>query len=228
MSNQRVNYKLVIAQHRWHLSFLGVVLLLSVVVLLAFVSRSRSGPITVDALSQRAQEFIANQQQSGNPLWRNKSTAVETPSVTTGSNIETDCFSFFPPFPIRSVEKVDIPGCLITVRVSSPPSRLTISNTQLSSSIAEHSAISMREVSTDTYQPINFTSEWYPPYKVFRDSQGVSYFSETDGRLLSVVFSETYNQEKIIAETLEQALSAISVKPQAEYQLEATNSNRLQ
>lgn len=200
------NYKLVLIVY---LIIIGVAL----IGLFVFSPIGRSGKVSKDTLSNRAQEFILSEQQNSNSIWKNKTvTTAETPPISKITKAETNCFSLALSIPVRSVEKINTAECLVTLRISSPPSRLTISLTPLDVPLEDHSAIVMRDATQETYSPLEFSTELYSQYKVYSDPQGVGFFAEVDNQLLSVVFSETADQAKIIQQTLSEVLIAMQIE----------------
>ncbi len=209
------NYPKQIFRHKLMLILVFVIVGVVLVGLLVSLPVGRSGKISKDTLSDRAQEFIQSEQQNSNSIWKNKTvTTSETPPASKITTVETACFSITLPVPIRSVEKNNVEDCLVTLRIISPPSRLTISLTPLSVPLKEHSAIVMRDANHETYTPIEFTSDLYAQSKVYSDPQGLGFFAEINHQLLSVVFSETADQEKIIRQTLLEVLTAIQIEKQ--------------
>ncbi len=216
--------------NRWRI-LLILILILTVLLVIFFTQfvGEKFGTVSVDTLSERSQEFIASEQQKGGSEWRNRWVAISaTPAVEKTASATTDCFRVIAPFPIRSIEKNDTKSCVTTFRISSPYSRVTISLSTLSTKLTEHSAVLMRESNTKSYTPIAYISQLFPIYKIYSDPQGVSFFADTNGELLSVVFSETSSQETIVQQSLPSILEAIQIIPKTERQLAATAANSLQ
>ncbi len=215
---------------RWRI-FLVVILLVIVLLVIFFTqfTGEKFGEVSVDTLSERSQEFIASEQQDGSSEWRNRWVATSaTPSVEKTTSATTDCYTVTAPFPIRSIEKNEAKACVTTFRISSPYSRVTVSVSPLQSKLTEHSAVLMRETNKKTYTPIAYISKLFPTFKIYSDPQGISFFAETNGELLTVVFSETTNQETIVQQSLPDILETIQIIPKAERQLAATAANSLQ
>lgn len=197
----------------------AVVVLICLVVVLVLVAGLRSinatvnGTIVVDELSQRAKEFVEAQRRDTASSWQSKQLEPtdQLPVKVPSTLQETPCFSLEITLPIRSVYPREQTDCVVMARLTSPAAKLTVSVQPFAGTLREYADVNMRAVMTDTYQPAVFETDSFTDSTTFTDSQGVSFFALSSGQLIAVIFSETNDREKILAESLPKILEALMV-----------------
>jgi len=177
------------------------------------LTTEKNGIVTTGELSDRAQEFVATQRSDVGTDWQAKqlepieALAVQPPSTLQ----ETPCFSINLPLKIRTVYRREPEECALQIRLMSPAAKLTISTKPLTTPLLEDAGVSMREIVTEIYTVEDFTTSFFSPSRTYSDPQGISFFAEKDGQLLAVIFSETNDQEKILAQSLPKVLEVLMV-----------------
>ncbi len=174
---------------------------------------SQQSRITVGTLSDRAQEFVQAQQKSSSSSWSTVVLESATPSAQSQSLAlqETPCFSVNLPFSIRSVVTRTPEDCAVQVRVISPAAKLTISVLPLSGPLSDDSAVKMRTTFTDKYTRVPFETTLFPQSMTFSESDGISFFTVKDDKLVAIIFSETNDQERILIDSLPKLLEVLMV-----------------
>jgi hypothetical protein len=202
---------------RWPIIILLLCALgLLAVALFSLLNGSRTGTITVDALSERSRLFVDGQRaQDTTSPWQ--ATQLENTDQEPASNSlveqKTPCFTIEVPFPTKTVYPRQPDDCIVQARLLSPGAKLTIAIEPIDRPISDHSAIVMREKVTDQYQKVSFQNEAFPESRVYSGIESVSFFGVREGKLVEVVFSETNDQQQIVELYLPQLLETLKVLP---------------
>ena len=174
--------------------------------------RRVSHPITVDALSLRAQEFIARQNADGTGLWQSRRLQAmdEEPAQALSRRVETDCFSLELPFEWSNpfYEKTAT-TCRWQAKTVHPLAHLVIG--VRTGTLSEDSGIRLRESQPTSYQIETLESSRYSTVKVFRAERELTIFLEKSPLVMTIALTELPDTSIFSHESLVTLIESISL-----------------
>ncbi len=190
-----------------------ILLLLSVIGAYVFITKGAKGKITYGTASDRAREFISEQQKEGDQEWTTTDLDGKNRSSGSakGSTFSVSCFSLTVPFETVSQKEVSEGNhCTWNSRVLSPPSQLTVGLYE-QGSFDEDTSITIRRKQVDVYAEENISLQNFTHSALFYSPDTVTLFAWKEGKMITVSFVALTNPKKITQEDLKLLADSITM-----------------
>jgi hypothetical protein len=166
---------------------------------------------TADSLSSRAQEFITQEQGSGDELWSSKRFATNSSSIAANTKVSTSCFTVT--LPVETANHSQEEGdqrCTFRAKVLSPPAQLTISSYE-STQPQEDTGILMRQKNPDQYFAFPIKAPQFALGNGFRGEDNVIAFAWKNRQMVTVSFHGMSQPELVTPKLLETVLTSVDL-----------------
>lgn len=178
--------------------------------------KNQQYPITTDALSDRAKEFIANQNADGAGLWQSRrlSSDTDSPAPASVSAVVTDCFSLSLPFSVyNSTVENSIPSCRWQATVVKPRAHFVIGIKR--GSLAEDSGILLRDSRPDHYHKMILETSAPRRAVVFQNEEEITLFLESTPYLMTLALTDIATPDSLSKQDLETLIESITINSQS-------------
>lgn len=181
------------------LKYIFLVVVLILVIIFLIIKFWPKEPIVEPELSERAQEYLADE-----PVQNN-----------VPNTITTNCFEAHLPIYVRNpqLQEDDI-RCVLRATIDDPHQYLTISveTSKNIASIEEHTGVSLRLRETDKYFEERFKDKKSLTKKMFSTNDELTFFSFENGKVLTVSLFDITRFDDDTYELMEQFVDSVVVK----------------
>jgi hypothetical protein len=168
-----------------------------------FITHQPSNTITTDALSPRAQEFLASHSANLNLNIPSKEPVTTTTSLT----ISTPCYSFQMPFPYVESNVDSEDPCLLRTKLGKGGLVVTQRWTY-SGSITDFSSVQMRLKDPTHYKPMQLQS---PNALAFWYERDLVIFVYNPTHVVTIAFTNIRDLSQLSPETIENCVTSVVI-----------------
>lgn len=148
-------------------------------------------------LSLRAQEFIANQRQTGKSLWNTVSMETPTTQVLGSQSFATSCFTVAFPWNVVEQSREDQDGkCTFRGRVAGKPITLSVHSEKYDQPLSEYTGVKIRLLDKKTYTQESVSVSGQDNSLYFKDEDSSVLISKAGNQLRTVALSGGMEQER--------------------------------
>lgn len=163
-----------------------------------------------DDISQRAQEFIAQQQKDEGSLWQEQNFTPSPSSSTEKLVLMSNCFSVEVPFIVHNTKvENEAKGCTVRTRVTSPASQLVISSSTFENSLDEVSSVTMRRLDTVKFKEKKISIDKFDESLRFDEQDATTLFFKKGDLLITLAFTGMAQKELLSDDIIESVVSSL-------------------
>ena len=203
------------SKKRLFFGFFLLCVLMCIGVYIAYHTPGSSAQVTIDALSDRAKEFVENERKKSGSSWN--ATAFEVTDERrhdlSPKTIETSCVTIHFPYLSKNEHVSDEPEkCRVELRMDSPPARVIIATELQKENLNETSGVLLRKKFTNDYHFVETSFEFWPESLLYYQKDGAVLFLKNGELLITIGITEMIDPSRLTADIIKQIVDGLELK----------------
>lgn len=183
-------------------------------ILIFLLLKNNPGFQQSEGVSERAREFLANQERTTDSVWQGRN-FENTTETQQRQHVETSCFTITMPFAVRNLKSsIQQDTCVVQATLDSPHAFITINSepTPNVTSLDDYAAVKLRRSQPDVYTAENNSDLTDQNSLIFSTQTEIVYFHLENERVTSVALYDLARIDPELYDLLTQLVKSVGIQ----------------